>query len=428
MTTIQPKSQIISNVSSKRALFEGKNEKAQQVGDKPVSSLPNKGNGKISNRIAMYLNNVQGSSQPQAQRKPLNIKKVSFQPMPVQQEVQKKEVKHQEQPAKHKEPTSTRTLLQQVKSQQSPQPEQTQKKPEEVKVKAASVHTVSAQQSASGSKMDMIKNSAIFKAVIQLLLNTLPGTKFELASPDKDPKLLTGAYFDPKTNTVVLDKNAPLDTTLDNLIFELCNAKNAAKFEAINQAYQKGQITPSEYGQQYAAAEFDTQMRYTDIFLQLKKDGHSLANNAQQALAWVDRTDSNYVQTKDTTRLFESFMKEPHDKKADKLSTSSLPTPEMYTFEKLEKLRGPALFKRLEGELGQGKIPQKLSSWIRHEFPTDNYGYKRAKAYEEVLGQLKTELKKDPVSVAKLENLQLPEQLLEHATLRAGANVMPKVK
>ena len=110
-----------------------------------------------------------------------------------------------------------------------------------------------------------VETHPVFKACIAPLLKSLPFTNFELTNPRRDSQLETGAYFNPKTNRVILNQDLPIGTILDNLIFELCNAQFMTQFESISRAFDEGSLNVVDYGKAYATTEFKTQMAYTAI-------------------------------------------------------------------------------------------------------------------------------------------------------------------
>jgi hypothetical protein len=265
----------------------------------------------------------------------------------------------------------------------------------------------------------------VFQHSIAPLLSKLRFTTFELTTTDRDTKLETGAYFNPKSNCVVLDQNQPMPVILDNLIFELCNAKFKNEFESISSAFDQGSISVSDYGNAYAATEFKTQMAYTSILQELKQQGFELPKGAQKALAWIEKTDPSFASTKDTAKLLTSFMTLPHNVHAEARDVASLPSPEMYAFQALEKIGGQKLFDLIETKVGKGVLPASFSGWARHNFPMKSVSYKRAKAYEEVILKASQTLHGQSAALTELSKLQLSSSLSEYAALRAGPSVMP---
>lgn len=265
-----------------------------------------------------------------------------------------------------------------------------------------------------------------FKHSIAPLLTTLRFTTFELTTPERDDKLETGAYFNPKSNCVVLNQKEPIGTIVDNLIFELCNAQFKSEFESISSAFDEGRISISDYGNAYAATEFKTQMAYTSIVQGMKEEGFTLPEGAEKALAWVEEIDPSYGRTGDVSKLLTSFMSLPHSKKAESRDVASLPSPDMYAFQALEKLGGQKLFNLIEDKVGKEVLPAAFSGWARHSFPMKSVSYKRAKAYEEVIHKAATLLQGNSDALQNLNKLKLSRSLSNYAALRAGPSVMPR--
>ena len=265
----------------------------------------------------------------------------------------------------------------------------------------------------------------VFKRFIAPMLRDLRFTTFELTTPARDTNLETGAYFNPASNCVVLNQKAELSVVVDNLIFELCNAKNKTQFESITNAFQAGSININEYANAYAQTEFKTQMAYTDILSGMRTQGFELPTGAQKALKWVADTDPEFVRTGDPTKLLASFMTLPHDIHAGPRDVASLSTPDMYAYQALEKLGGQQLFDKLETTLGKGILPGKFSGWARHNFPMKSVSFKRAQAYQEVVTQAQTLLAHSQEAGTKLEGLVLSAALQRYASLRAGSHGMP---
>ena len=265
----------------------------------------------------------------------------------------------------------------------------------------------------------------VFQHSIAPLLTTLKFTTFELTTPARDDKLETGAYFNPKSNCVVLNQKEPVETILDNLIFELCNAKFKSEFESIASAFDEGRISISDYGNAYAATEFKTQMAYTAIVRNLQEQGFQLPEGAERAITWANDIDPSYVHTGDTSQLLTSFMSLPHSNQAAPRDVASLPSPDMYAFQALEKMGGQKLFNLIEAKVGKGVLPAAFSGWARHSFPMKSASYKRAKAYQEVLVQATNLLQTNAKAVQQLRSLALSTALSDYAALRAGPRVMP---
>ena len=266
----------------------------------------------------------------------------------------------------------------------------------------------------------------VFQHSIAPLLSTLRFTTFELTTAARDAKLETGAYFNPKSNCVVLNQKDSIETILDNLIFELCNAKFKNEFESIASAFDEGRISVSDYGNAYAATEFKTQIAYTSIVQEMQAQGLKLPQGAEKALTWVNKTDPSYVHTGDTSQLLTSFMSLPHSSNAEPRDVASLPSPDMYAFQALEKMGGQKLFNLIEAKVGAGILPATFSGWARHNFPMKSTSYKRAKAYQEVLEQATNLLQTNAKAVQQLRSLALSTALSDYAALRAGPRVMPQ--
>ena len=265
----------------------------------------------------------------------------------------------------------------------------------------------------------------IFQHSIAPLLATLRFTTFELTTSTRDDKLKTGAYFNPRSNCVVLNQKDAIETVLDNLIFELCNAKFKSEFESIASAFDEGRISISDYGNAYAAIEFKTQIAYTSIVQKMQEHGFHLPKGAQNALNWVNKTDPYFVHTGDTTQLLTSFMSLPHSNHVEPLDVASLPSPDMYAFQALEKMSGQKIFSLIESKVGKDVLPSGFSGWARHGFPMKSASYKRAKAYEEVIQKAATLLERQPSGAQVLDKLNLSAALSQYAARRAGAQVMP---
>lgn len=270
-----------------------------------------------------------------------------------------------------------------------------------------------------------LERHPVFKRFIGPMLRELRFTTFELTTPARDPKLETGAYFNPSNNCVILNQKAEISLVVDNLIFELCNARNKTQFESISDAFQVGSISISEYGNAYAQTEFKTQMAYTDILSGMRTQGFDLPDGAKKSLQWVTDTDPEFIRTGDKTKLLISFMTLPHDLNAAPRDVASLSTPDMYAYQALEKLSGQQLFDKLESVLGKGVLPPKFSGWARHNFPMKSVSFKRTQAYHEVITQSQLLLSDSPAARTSVEALKLSPTLRAYATLRAGAKVMP---
>lgn len=271
-----------------------------------------------------------------------------------------------------------------------------------------------------------LETHPVFLRFIAPILQELRFTTFELTTCARDEKLETGAYFNPKSNCVVLDQSLPLATVVDNLIFELCNAKNKSGFESISDAYLAGRISVSDYGNAYAATEFKTQMAYTSIAQRMAAEDFDLPPGAQKALAWVKGLSTeSHGASPSTSQLLRSFMEQPHNVHADARDVSSLPSCDMYAFQALEKMGGQQLFNLLESAVGPRILSPQFSGWARHSFPMKSASYKRAQAYVEVVSKAKELARRNAAATEKLENFELSASLKAYATLRAGAQAMP---
>jgi len=290
---------------------------------------------------------------------------------------------------------------------------------------AKSSNGASAQNSDALVTKAALEKHPAFQLFVLPMLKELKFTTFELSTPASDPKLETGAYFNPANHCVVLSQKAELSQVVDNLIFELCNARNSSQFQSITDAFQAGSISINEYGHAYAQVEFKTQLAHIEVVSAMQVQGLELPKSAQKALRWVADTDPDFIHTRDTSKLLASFILRPHDSEAGERDVASLSTPDMYTYQALEKLSGQQLFDKLEILLGKGVLPSKFSGWTRHNFPMKSVSFKRARAYEEVVAQAKTLLSQSQDAVLKLEALMLSSDLRQYATLRASTHVMP---
>ena len=281
------------------------------------------------------------------------------------------------------------------------------------------------EQPPTGVSRSDVENNLVYARYVAPLLAELHSTTFELATPSVDSSLETGAYFNPKTNCVVLNSELPLATVMDNLIFELCNARHKAEFDAISGALSSKTLSPAQYGQAYAKTEFKTQMDHISILQKMHADGVPLSDGALKALEWVATVDESYFKTQDPSKLLKSFMTLPHNLKADSRELSSLPTPDMYTYSALEKMGGQEVFDRITRSVGSGKLPKEFSSWTRHGFPMKSSGYRRARAFDEVVAKAKELLAGDSKAQKSLESLELSQPLKAYAALRGGLAAMP---
>jgi len=271
-----------------------------------------------------------------------------------------------------------------------------------------------------------IEAHPVFLRFIAPMLQELRFTTFELTTCARDEKLETGAYFNPKSNCVVLDQNLPPETVVDNLIFELCNAKNKSGFESISDAFQASRISVSDYGNAYAATEFKTQMAYTSIAQRMAAEDIDLPPGARKALAWIETLSAESCGASPSkSQLLRSFMEQPHNLHADARDVSSLPSCDMYAFQALEKMGGQQLFSLLEEAVGPGILSPQFSGWARHSFPMKSVSYKRAQAYVEVVSKAKELARGKPVATENLAGFELSAPLKAYATLRAGAQAMP---
>lgn len=133
--------------------------------------------------------------------------------------------------------------------------------------------------------------------VLAAIASRYDGLKFDDAKPKLlfvDPKeLTTTAAYDVESHTIKADKSTKDEVKLwDNILFEAQNARNQAKFKAASKSRGKGSSkTFSEYGEEYAAIEFDSFMKYYRELLEVAKivsDREKLPEQARKSLAKGD--------------------------------------------------------------------------------------------------------------------------------------------
>jgi len=164
------------------------------------------------------------------------------------------------------------------------------------------------------------------------------GLDFDGAKPKLlfvDPKVLTTtAAYDVETHTIKADKSTKDEVKLwDNILFEAQNARNQAKFKAASKSKGKGsKKTFSEYGEEYAAIEFDSFMKYYRELLEVEKeisDRKKLPKQAQKALAKGDE----YVKLSETEAC-KKFISSAH--KSGTTGKAGLSSTDLYAYESVE--------------------------------------------------------------------------------------------
>lgn len=177
--------------------------------------------------------------------------------------------------------------------------------------------------------------------------------KIELKAADEH--LVTGAYYNQKDKSIVVkyDGSQKASEVMDNVLFETCNGQNEAKFKELDRSLGNKKITLAQYGQMKSDIEFNSSRKYVDLIKTLPESSElakDLPFQAQRALGWADKVGyAGPAATKEEIETARSaFNSSPHDQFAPQGSASSLPTPQTYTYEKIQNLSSSGLMGQLQ--------------------------------------------------------------------------------
>jgi hypothetical protein len=208
------------------------------------------------------------------------------------------------------------------------------------------------------------------------------GVKVELVKGDS--LATTGAYFfTPKKGEegspairVSIDKPLTQAALNDNVHFESFNAAVAKDYAALDTKLRSGRISPTDYGVEKARIEQGVTTRYIDSVLsQFQGEGKAtaraklnylarqvpedlstpearkhqdtltleakslgLTEKALRAVAWAEKQSPGYIDHPDPLKhgtFMDAFLAAPHEKGADATDRGSLPSGDLYAFEKL---------------------------------------------------------------------------------------------